>query len=304
MTRKPVEAPREAHKPAARRPAKPSPRPKASKKAPSLRERRERARNRVSVLVFIVIGCIVGVVVYGFWRPEVRVSEVHATNVPDEERASALITKTISGKYFGILPRDSIFFYPEEDVHAAVLAEFPSLESVKISRDSFTALSLEGTRRTAAFYWCGESSAAFTVDTASCYEADAAGLVFAKATIASSTPGEALLKIYAPLENADALSYPVRGMVTGATYLPNLLEFVNAVKELGVPVLSTFIDGDEAELYVTPETRLMYVLGHEEEARQSAKAAFEDLNLMNGSIEYVDLRFPGRLYVKRYGESE
>lgn len=296
VTRKPVAA--SAAKPVARKtPA----RPKTAHPRPSLRERRYAAQSRMHWLVFLVMALVVGAIIYGLWRPEVRISEVHAEAVPDPNVASLRVKQAIQGKYFGILPRDSIFFYPEKEVRAAVLEAFPSLVAVSISRDSFTALSVEGTERAAAFYWCGESAESFSVSGASCYEADTEGLVFAQVqsatdTMASTSP---LLRIYAPLE-AKGTSYPVRGTVVGAEYLPNLLQFVKAVKTLGVPVLSTYIKGDEAELFVTPETRIKYVLGNEEEAARSAEAAFQNLNLLNGTIEYVDLRFEGKLYVKRY----
>lgn len=275
----------------------------APKKGPSLRERRERARSRFGMAMLILAGLALGAVVYGLWRPEVRVQEVRAEEVPDAELASVTVKEVLSGTYFGILPRDSIFFYPEEEAHAKVLEVFPSLESITISRDSFSALSIEGKRRTTAFFWCGETGSAFSVESASCYEVDQQGFVFdvlSGSTTMAHNPS--MLRIYAPLENTEVSSYPVRAVVTGAVHLPNVLLFVTAIKELGVPVLATLIEGDEAELFVTPETRLKFVLGEEAEAIKNAKAGFEDLNLLNGSIEYVDLRFADKLYVKRYSE--
>lgn len=274
--------------------------PKAPRPKKSLRERRERARNRISGVIMILVALVIGAVVYGFWRPEVRVSDIRTSGVPDEALAKAGAQEVLRGTYIGVFPRDSIFFYPEHEVRDAVLNTFPSLVTVRVVRDSFTALSIEGERRTASFYWCGESAEQFSMTEELCYEADKEGFVFARVQgtqhSGSTTP---MLRIYAPLEPG-AGADPIRRVVVGAVYLPNLLEFTEAIKAFGVPVLSTFIEGDEAELFVTPTTRIKYVLGKEEEAIKNAEAGFKDLNLLNGSIEYVDLRFDGKLYVKRY----
>lgn len=298
VTRKPVtQAPKAAPRKAPARPAT-SARPKPK---PSLRARREAARSRRTGLIFFVIALIIGAFIYGLWRPEVRISEVHGANIPDADGAAALVKKTIAGSYFMVLPRDSIFFYPEKEVRAALIAEYPSLSTVSITRDSFSSLHLKGTGRQTAFYWCGESADSFSVSSASCYEADADGLVFARAEALApdATSSSPMLRIYAPLEGGGT-TYPLKGKVTGAGSLANLLKFITAVKKLGVPVLSTSLQGDEAELFVTPQTRIKYVLGNEEEAARNAQAAFPTLNLLDGSIEYVDLRFSGKIYLKRY----
>jgi hypothetical protein len=281
------------------KPKKSEPKPKSPRPKKSLRERRERTRNQISGVIFILVALLCGAVVYGFWRPEVRVSEVRAQEVPDADMATARIREVLTGTYLGIFPRDSIFFYPEKEVQKAVLDAFPSLTSVTTRRDSFTALSIEGERRQVVFHWCGESGAEFSLTEDSCYEADEAGYIFAKVGDVAETASSTMLRIYAPLEGGQQDS-PIRRTVIGTGYLPNLLEFVRAVKGFGLPVLSTFIQDDEAELYVTPKTRIKYVLGKEAEAIRNAEAGFKDLNLLNDSIEYVDLRFDGKLYVKRY----
>lgn len=266
----------------------------------SLKARRSEQRTALRVVVALFFLLILGGIVYAFWRPEIRIISVETIATP--EAASEVVRQTLVGTYFGLIPRDSVFFYPEKEVRAALLDAYPSLAAVSVSRASFTALTIEGTRRVAAFYWCGGNASEFSVSGAGCYEADTEGLVFAHAEAmleGSTTP---MLRIYAPLEESDSTTYPLRGRVVGASYLPNLLQFVRAVKSLGIPVLSTAIQNDEAELFVSPTTRIKYVLGDEEEAARSAEAALPTLNLLDGSIEYADLRFEGKVYVKRYGE--
>lgn len=284
---------------------KPQKKQESPRKQRSLRERRERSRNLISVLFFIVAGSIIGGFLYGVWRPEVRITGVEANEVPDALHAQAIVTAELQGTYSGILPKNSIFFYPEEKIISELLNAFPSLERVVISRNSFTTLNVEGVRRQTAVYWCGETTAPLTVETTSCFEADAHGFIFSPVAGSTSEAYDpSIVRVYTSVEREDIDAFPLRSTITKAEHLVHLQTFVVGLKELGIPVLASFLRGDEADIYVTPKTRLRYVLGKEVEALTSAKAAFADLPLLNGSIEYVDVRFPGKLYVKRYEDVE
>ena len=64
-------------------------------------------------------------------------------------------------------------------------------------------------------------------------------------------------------------------------------------------VLHFVIRGDEVDILLDSGTRLTYVLGHEEDAYSALKSAHGNFNLLNGSIDYVDLRFSGKVYLKK-----
>src|SRR5262249_52105520 len=88
-----------------------------------------------------------------------------------------------------------------------------------------------------------------------------------------------------------------------ASMIPNALEFVKAIKSLGVPIVSLVIRGDEADLYAQSGTRITYVLGTEQTTATIAASAFPSLNLNDGSLEYIDLRFGDKVYFKKVGAS-
>lgn len=274
--------------------------PPRARSRKTLREKREEAQARWFAAYLTVFILVVVAVIYGLWRPEVRIREITVVNTP--ESAAVLAASMLEGKYIGLLPRDSIFLYPEKVVRAALMHEYPELAALSISRSSFTSLELSSIRRTSSFYWCGEGAGDFSTTLASCYEADVEGMVFARAVVVDETATTSpQLRIYAPLDTASSTNaYPLRGRVIGSEHLANLLRFIQAVETLGVPVLSTAIVGDEAELFVTPSTRIKYVLGKEEEAVALAQAALPSMNLLDGTIEYADFRFGGKVYVKRY----
>jgi hypothetical protein len=84
--------------------------------------------------------------------------------------------------------------------------------------------------------------------------------------------------------------------------LPDILVFVKELKSLNLLPVSLAVRGDEADLFLPSGTRLTYVIGDEESALALLATTYTELNLADGSILYVDLRFPGKVYLKRRGE--
>ena len=286
-----------------KRPAKrtPAARKKASKeparrRRKTLREKRQEQSTTKNLFVVAGVVLLLGVVVYGFWRPEVRISKVDAAT----DSLTSVALAQLSGTYYHVVPRDSFFFYPEGAIRDAVLEKHPEVSSVSVSREGFNTIALTTTERRSSMRWCGTPAEAPAAH--ACYEADSNGLVFRAAPVdeATTTP---TLRVYAELDTASSTgSYPLRATVVGTEHMREILRFVNDVKSLSVPVRSLSIRADEADLYTEGNTRITYVIGKEKEARSSAEAAFPKLNLVDGSVQYVDLRFPGKVYVKRVGE--
>ncbi len=279
--------------------------PRLSTRAPKrkLRDRRREELVRNAVLLSIGVLAVAGIAVYLLWLPEVRISRVEAAGFTDADSVKAIAEDELHGTYMSVLPKNSFFFYPERAIRASVLERYPAVAAVSVSRTGFDSIALKASERVSAFWWCGTPSN-LSAKTGNCYESDVEGLVFAPASEsgASTTPND-MLRVYAELDTASSTdSYPLRARVMGADSLPDVLRFARAVKMLGVPVASVAIRGDEADLFVPPSTRITYVVGHEQAAAKSAEAAFKGLNLVDGSLVYVDLRFDGKVYLKRVGE--
>lgn len=266
---------------------------KSTAKRKSLRERREaeHGRNQLLVLFGIVVAC--ASVLYLFWRPEVRIAEIHADTREDPTEVSALVEDTLDGRTQYVLPKDSIFFFPEEEVEQALLRAYPRIKEVQIRRDGFTGISVETLNRESAFLWCGTPEETLP----SCFETDETGVVYKEYfQIGSSTQ----LLVHAYIDTASTTdSYPLRARVIGYEHLPAVLAFIQTIEALGTPIPEASIRGDEIDLFAESGTRITYVLGKEERAQKDARASLPSLNLMDGSISYVDLRFPGKVYVRR-----
>jgi hypothetical protein len=263
----------------------------------ALKERRRKARTIFSTLLVVIAVITVLGAIYVVWQSPVRIHTVTVEGT-NADHIRALTEAQLQGTYAFVVPRNSIFFYPEQDIRESVLREHPEVAAVAVSRQAFDTIVVRAIERMPAFMWCGP-----TVDVPSpdgtCFSVDAEGMVFAPVlpeVAASSTA----LRIYAPLDSEDDTT--LRSHVLGSHAIPGALRFVKAIRAMGIPISSLVLRGDEADLWVNSSTRITYVLGREEEAAQLADAAFPTLNLRDGSIAYVDLRFNKKVYIKRYGE--
>ena len=279
--------------------------PKGRENEP-LKVRRQRERRRAIFIYAIGSIVVIAGILGSFWWQGVRIQGVRVLGI-DTDGMNTIATQVMQGNYHYLVPRNSIFFFPRNEIRTDILNQYPEISAVSISRTSLSTISIQSIPREAALTWCGAMYQSVQVTASStpptCFNADAEGVIFSSIPnpdmIASGT-----LKIYAPTAgiNADSSS-PLGSSIADATQIPNALQFIKVIKSLGVPVVAFVIRGDEADLYTQSGTRITYVIGHEEVTSQVAEAAFPSLNLNDGSLEYVDLRFEGKAYFKKVGAS-
>ncbi|MDB5265799.1 MAG: hypothetical protein JWM39_512 [Parcubacteria group bacterium] len=315
VVRKPVQArpaaaPEETGHPVATHAPKLSNGPRRGTKKPAparpLREKRKKQERFYQVFLILLLLALVAGAFYLLWLPALRVNTIDAQG-PDADGGKQITASVIEGTYWYVFPRNSIFMLPESDIRAPILKQYPDIEAISIKSTSLHGIDIIATPRQAAFIWCGVSVNALDAN-GSCFDADADGLLFAPSD-PSLVNASSTLRIFAPLDRDVAIdSSPVRAHVVASKQIPDALRLVKALRDLGAPVTSLSIQGDEGDLYLNGKTRVLYVLGHEEQAAELAASTFPTLNLMDGTIDYVDLRFvsepnqPGKVYVKRFGQ--
>lgn len=262
-----------------------------------LKVRRARAK-RIFLVTLAVLGlCGVLGLFYVFWLPALRIQTVTA----EGPRAASIIESAqgeLSGTHLWIVPRNSLFFIPEGDIRARILEVHPEVMAVSFKSSGLTGLHVVGVPRMSAFLWCGESK---EMSVSPCYDTDPDGLIFSPYTggvpVASSTLH---LRMYAPIDG-NTLE-PVRGHIKDTASIPNALQLARALKAMNANIAELALRADEADFYTTGGTRITYVIGRERAAVELAASSFPQLSLNDGSIEYVDLRFEGKIYLKRHGE--
>jgi len=270
-----------------------------------LAERRRVRRRRAIIAFGILLLLLLATVIYGLWQSAVRISriDVYSANPSLAEYARS----EMQGSYLGIIPRDSFFFFPASSIRADIISAHPDIAAVSIFRNGLTGISIKTSDRVPIARWCGSTpdAARFDLNASStrsnlvarenCYVFDASGYIFATAT--STTQALNSFTLYAPLDNDSA--EPIRATIAHSEIVPHAFDFARQLDTLGSPVTNVVLRDDEVDDYLTSGTRITYVLGHENDAFTALVSANAGLNLADGSLEYIDLRFDGRVYLKR-----
>lgn len=275
-----------------------------------LAARRRQNRRRITLVFGIFFLLLLGAVVYGLWQNAVRISHIQIFGADARQSAdlSAYATEAIQGSYWGIIPRDSIFFFPEARVRADILAAHPDIAAISIFRSGLTELSIKANKRLPVARWCS-SFPDGTPDREDCYFFDAKGFVYATTSIAIDTANSISpvnpFIVYGSLmsdkdeENQISLGSFIGITLPNAKDFPSAFDFARQLSTLGSPVARIVFRNDEIDDYLTSGTRITYVLGDEQNAFTALVSARTNLNLSDGSLEYVDVRFDGKVYMKK-----
>jgi hypothetical protein len=251
----------------------------------------------------VLVCILIGLGVWGLWQPVVRISQVAVVN--GDQTLSTYATDAMRGRYLGILPRNSTFFVPMSAMRSAILAAHPEIAAVSIYHTGLNSIAIKPDTRTAVARWCGLSPTLGVPEY--CYLFDPNGFVYEALpeALASSTPATTTqvtlntFKVYAPLVG-DAQE-PLRATLSQADELPAAFDFARQLSTVGASVTSIVIHDGEIDDLLTSGTRVMYVLGKESDAFTALKSVGAQINLADGSLEYVDLRFSGKVYLKKKG---
>ena len=267
-----------------------------------LRARRRLRRRRILVSLLILFLLLLAGIVYELNQSAVRISNIVVYGA--DQSYADIASTAMWGSYLGIIPRNSTFFFPGRRIRSDIIALHPDIAAVSLFRNGFTGLSIKVNDRVAIARWCGASSetrsdlgnSGLRSDLVSgCYVFDANGFIFAAAATTTNTINN--FTLYAPLENQPL--EPLRATVAHAEELPSIFDFARQLDTLGSPTAHIILRGDEVDDYLISGTRVTYVLGNEQNAFSALVSAHGNFNLANGSLEYVDLRFNGKVYLKK-----
>ena len=253
--------------------------------------RRQKNRRRARIALVILLLLLLAGIVYELNQPTLRISEV--TVYGANEAFADIATEAMRGSYFGLIPRDSTLFFPASSIRTEVIASYPDIAAVSLFRNGLIGLTIKVNNRVAIARWCGLAPSEGVEEY--CYVFDASGFIFA--AFATSTETVNSFRLYAP-PAGDTLE-PLRATLADAEKLPAAFDLARKFTTLGSPALMIVLKGDEVNDYLESGTRVTYVLGNEENAYTALSSSKESLNFADGSLEYVDLRFDGKVYLKR-----
>ncbi len=238
-------------------------------------------------------------------QPFARISHVQVFGA--EEFLSDIALDAMRGSYLGIIPRDSTLFYPADEIRSDILSRDSNIAAVSLFRSGLTSLTIRVDMRVPIAKWCGLAPTPNVEEY--CYVFDASGLIYAAADLAPDTLNP--FALYAPLVGAteEPLGHsPATGEALQATIdqsekLPATFDFARQINSLGSSVTKIVIQNGEVSDILSSGTRVTYVLGNEQNAFTALSSARDSFKLGDGSIEYIDLRFDGKVYLKRKGDT-
>ena len=276
----------------------------ADRNAGRLAERRRLRRKRLRIALGLFALLVVVLTIVGLNQRAVRVAriDVYGTSVSLEP----LIREALQGSYGFIIPRDSILFLPKQAIRNRILHAYPSIAAVSIFRSGLTSISVRVTDRTAVARWCGASYVPQTVGTTSealgpndCFYFDTNGFVYGTSTEATPLND---FRLYEPFPDF-VVTEPGKHALPNTSTLPDVFKMARELQPLGARISAIHIHDSQVDLYAENGTRIMYVLGKEAAALSAINSSRDSVSLADGSLEYVDVRFDGKLYLKRKGAS-
>jgi cell division septal protein FtsQ len=255
-------------------------------------------------VVLIVVG-----VQWALARPTVRIQDVRiqgAGSTPTQ-LLQASVRAALTGMYAGMVPKDNTFFVNTANVRDRLLSLFPRLKDAQVRRDGLSALAVLVTERTPRALWCGdivpsiayEAGRTHTDDEpeelwGSCYLMDDESYIFAAAPVYT---GNVLPRYYGPLDHAE----PIGQHFISPQEFDYWSSLYAALSDAHLNVRAFLVvDEQEIEFYLADGVRVL--------ARRDTtpEKIVRQLTAAHGApsvgdfstIEYIDLRFPDKVYYK------
>jgi cell division septal protein FtsQ len=270
------------------------------------REGRELARRRFRRLALWWAGvgvlCI-GIALFLLWRPSVRVAQVliAGTVFAAEEEVHAVVHEALKGVRFYGVPHDSGIFLARNAIRKAVLEQFPVVYDVSVRRIGFNTVEIVATQREGVARWCGDvvpPDIAFEREDGgrygSCFLVDRDGFIFAPQGTAETGAG---VRYYGAL----AGSPPVGQLVAPPEEFAALELLSGALAAAEQPISAVLIvDEREIEFALTDSTwvRVLRSDAPETIIDRLITTLSSDAIDTEKTIEYVDMRFGNKVYVK------
>lgn len=197
--------------------------------APRFRRRARPTPLRRALVILGILASVLACAVGLLWIPHIRVQSVvvSGARVENPRDIEAIVESKLLGAHWLVIPRNSIFFYPQEEIAEEIEAQYPRVMNVSVSYRSATSLTVSLDERIPRALWCE--------DEGSCAFLDESGYAFARAPHFSgavffevggtSTPPTVGLSILPGTEFQDVLQFE-----------RDLITLLRAYPDAGLPV--------------------------------------------------------------------
>lgn len=270
-----------------------------------LKKRRRRVFLNKALIYFLVTGTIFALLAYLSGLPGINILEVEVSgnNIVDMEKITAEAREKLTGKYFWLLPKTNVLFYPKEDIAEALSEKYKRLKDIDLSVQGNRVLKISVAEREPLYTWCRPDIVHPTSEE-KCYFLDNEGYVFDEAPYFS---GSVYFKFYG-FDGIDTANPP--GAYFADKYFKNFVLFKNNLEAMEFkPVALHLKDDGDAELFLksskTPEPKIIFRADADPQILiENLSAALDTEPLKTrmqkeySKLEYLDLRFENKVYSK------
>lgn len=260
------------------------------------RRRSRRRRAQVAFGVFSLLLCTG--ITYGLWQSAVRISDIQIVGA--EQSFVEIARSAMQGSYLGIIPRDSIFFFPASRIREDIVTRYQNVAAVSLSRSGLTGLTVTVDTRVPVARWCGAPSDTPSFDSApDCYVFDANGVVYAATSTMQPLNVFTIYQLLAAPEESQTFNSVIGRTLLNAEKFPAVFDFARQLATFGSQISFIVFRNDEVDTYFENGARVTYLLGDEQNAFTALVSAKGQLDFSDATLKYIDARFPGKIYLKR-----
>ncbi len=225
---------------------------------------------------------------YAVRLPEITIAEVevNGTALAKVDVFTQIAESALQGSYGFFIPKNNALFIPTQQIASAIVAAFPEVESVSVTRDGWQRLVVSVTERTPSALWCARDE-----DEVLCYLMNKSGFIFDQAS-----GGEPYVQYFGALSGE-----PVGGTFLAGDF-PLLDVFVSAVaKATNRTASSVLVDEhDDVDVTFVEGGTLKFVrTADQKETINNITSVFASRKFnTDEKLEYADFRFGNKVYVK------
>ncbi len=242
------------------------------------------------VLAFIISG--LGILGSNYLLIDTSATRVAGNVIVATDDIKDAVIRLVDGKYFGLIPKSNILFYPKEEILLALRSAFPILDMIEVKRENFSALSVLVVERKPYGVYCGGD---LNVPNNTCIFVDKKGFLY-KETPTMTSSNFVIFKSASTSLDVNNVIFP--------SFFDSLKLFIAKLSDLRLEVKQVFEnENKDLEILVKGDTKLFLA------PPLDFDSAFENLktvlsgsilkeNLKVSDVEYIDLRFGNRVYYK------
>lgn len=264
------------------------------------------------LLSLFFVGGIFGLVGYSIYGPLFTITTIEIqglTTIPIQDVENAIRSKIDKSK-FSIIPRDHSLFLKSNKI-TEELAEELDFETIELSSDR-NSITIFATERISELVWRSDRSFYFIDFEGKIqreFRESELNSIFSRlnmplnASLDGSEPTFAPLQPNVPIiEDKSKTSVEIENQVTNGKTVENVLEFDNALRRLSlIPIIYEIDSPNEAWLRVitTSNFNILFESGGDIEKQiKSLSVALGEYKDTLAEIQYIDIRFDGRVYIK------